>query len=269
MIYLYAHTNFKKNLDSLKRVKVIYEFLTKNGKECEILVNDYRAQLMGSEWGLPLATTIETIKDIDAIAKMDDIVIIDSTEDIEGRVLTYPEKFKKVIYLNSTCKEVEFEGATIFNLFRDENIIGYNSQNSKNNKSIFIYGDSDYEKVVLNNLDKFKGLDLDLYWGVYFFVKYEDELKEVFNEIIESEDYYNIISSYSNIVTSSIQTAIDARLNGANVTFWNIKDLDSCKIDFLQNNGIEIVKDSITFGNNKLEIDLNWNKLLQEILFNV
>ncbi len=93
MIYLYAHTNMKKNLDSLRRTKALYHFLTKNGLECEILVNDYRAQLLGRDWGLPLATTVETIKDIDAVAKRGDRVIIDSDEELERQGFKLPPLF--------------------------------------------------------------------------------------------------------------------------------------------------------------------------------
>jgi len=102
LIYLYAYTNFKDGLDSLRRVAALYWELQKESIDCELLVNDYRAQLLARSWGLPLATTIETIKDIDAVATPEDIVVIDSPESIEGKVLGYGEYFKKVIYLKST-----------------------------------------------------------------------------------------------------------------------------------------------------------------------
>jgi len=92
VIYLYAYTNFKDGLDSLRRVAVIYWSLKEKGIEAEILLNEYRAQLLAREWGLPLGTTIETIKDIDAVATNEDIILIDSPETIEGKVLNYPNK---------------------------------------------------------------------------------------------------------------------------------------------------------------------------------
>jgi len=54
MIYLYAYTNFKKGLDNLRRILAIYDYLTKKGLNCEILVNEYRAQLIAKEWGIRL-----------------------------------------------------------------------------------------------------------------------------------------------------------------------------------------------------------------------
>ncbi len=241
MLYLYAYTNHKSDLESLRRVAALYKDLNERGIECEILLNDYRAQLLLRDWGLPLATTIETIKDIDAVASIDDIVLIDSPEKIEGRVLDYPNKFKKVIYINSSCQEVEFDGADIINIVLDKKIIASNLDVDKKSKdSIFIFGDSDYDKIILKNLDLFKNKNLDLYWGIYFFVKYEDSLKEVFNDIIEPEEYYDILKEYKNIVTSSFQIALESAINGANVQFLKLKDISSCQEELLKSLDIKI-----------------------------
>jgi len=244
MIYLYAYTNFKDGLDSLRRVKVIYEFLTQKGKECEILVNDYRAQLTARDWGLPLATTIETIKDIDAVAGQEDTIIIDSPEPIEGKVLSYPSKFSRVIYLNSKCENVEFNGAETVDVYSLNSLIYPNLNiDAKRDNGLFIYGDSDYEKIILNNLSIFEGKNLDFYLGTYFFVKYEDKLASVFNSFVESEEYYSAIQEYPYIVTSSIQVAIDIARNGGKIVFLELKELNKCQKKFLDEHNISIVKD--------------------------
>jgi len=244
MIYLYAYTNFKDGLDSLRRVKVIYDYLTSQGKECEILLNEYRAQLTAREWGLPLATTIETIKDIDAIAGSEDIVLIDSPESIEGRVLSYPEKFKKVIYLNNSCQSVNFGNAIVLDIFKPKNLIAPQIKSSKKNgKTIFIYGDSDYEKTILKNLEIFKDKNLDLYWGVYFFVKYEDEMKEIFNDIVDSGEYYEVLSEYESVITSSLQVAIDCVFNGIKIVFLELNELKICQKDLLEKLQIDLIKE--------------------------
>ena len=269
MIYLYAYTNFKDGLDSLRRVKVIYDNLKQEGKECEILVNEYRAQLLGKEWGLPLATTIETIKDIDAVATQNDTIIIDSPELLEGKVLNYPNKFKKVIYLNSRCEEIEFEGATIIDIYNKDSIVAYKSDTiAQNNKTIFIYGDSDYEKVLLDNLETFKDKNLDLYWGIYFFIKYEDKLKSVFNEIVESQEYYELFSQYEYFITSSIQVALDAINSGNKVLFLELKELTKCQKNLLLKLKIDIVK---TIPEDIKRVNLiNTNNIINnKILFNV
>jgi hypothetical protein len=239
MVYLYAHTNFKSGLDSLRRVKVIYDRLKSEGVEAEILLNEYRAQLLARDWGLPLATTIETIKDIDAVATDGDTVLIDSDEEIEGKVLNYPERFK-VIYLNSTLKDIDFSGAEVINIFKDGVVVPRFKNSLSKEGDIFIYGDSDYEKRVLKSLDDFKGLNLDIYWGIYFFVKYEDILKESFKNIVESEEYYQIFSNYSGVVTSSIQVAFEAKYNSLLTLFLNINDTPQESLELLKKSGIGV-----------------------------
>ncbi len=237
MIYLYAYTNHKENLDSLRRVLALYDEL-KNDFECELLVNEFRAQLLAKDWGYPLATTIETIKDIDAVASVDDIIIIDSPEQLEGKVLEYPQNFKEVIYLDTTKQTLE--EAKNFKVFEDGYIYPLLEKNQKENKSIFIYGDSDYEKTILKNLDFFKNLKIDLYWGIYFFVKYEDKLAEVFENIIEAEEYYETLQSYQKIITSSVQIAIEALANGNEVAFLALNPKEN--IDIIKQLSIPIIE---------------------------
>ena len=269
MIYLYAYTNHKKNLDNLRRIVALYKTLQEQNINSEILINDYRAQLLLKDWGLPLATTIETIKDIDAVASNEDIIIIDSPEEIEGKVINYPKKFKAVIYLNSSCKEVEFQGATIFNIFLDNNLIFTKEKEQKRDKeAIFIYGDSDYDKTILKNSEIFKNKNLDLYWGVYFFVKYEDKLAKIFNNIIESEEYYDILIKYQKIITSSMQIAIEARANGAFVEFLELKKIDNCYKEILNKYNIKITKiinntDNLALDN--IKINNTNNKIINII----
>jgi len=272
MIYLYAYTNHKEDLDSLRRVKAIYDSLQKEGIEAEILVNEYRAQLLAREWGLPLATTIETIKDIDAVADIDDIIVIDSPEALEGKVLNYPEHFKGVIYINSSCADVDFNGARVVELFKNEQILCSEIEShSKEDRAIFIYGDSDFDKNVVNNLELFDGLDIDLYWGVYFFVKYEDKLKKSFKNVIESEDYYEMWQDYNIFVTSNAQIALEAAFNKKSVYFLNLKNTDECLISIMHQNGINIINnfDNITLStiSEKSNIKLiNTNSLIVNII---
>ncbi len=273
MVYLYAHTNMKKNLDSLRRVKALYDYLSENGIECEILVNDYRAQLLGREWGLPLATTIETIKDIDAVAGREDSIIIDSDEELEGKVLNYPAYFEKVIYINSNCKEVDFNNSHIIDMFNNKKFIlpkkSLRKDVKKVEKSLFIYGDSDYDKISLKFLENFKDKNFDFYWGNYFFVKYEDEYKSVFDNILEPEEYYQKALSYKNIVTSSIQIAVEFKACGANVEYIVTQNTKECYISLLNSLSIKkfIENNNFTHKNEENIIDfINNSDCKEEIL---
>ena len=248
MIYLYAYTNHKENLDSLRRVLALYDEL-KNDFDCELLVNEFRAQLLAKEWGYPLATTIETIKDIDAVASVEDTIIIDSPEKLEGKVLEYPQNFKEVIYLDTTNQSLD--GAKNFRVFEDGYIYPILEQAKKEEKTIFIYGDSDYEKTILKNLDFFKNKEIDLYWGIYFFVKYEDALAEVFRDIIEPEEYYEVLKNYQKIITSSVQIAIESLANKAEVAFLPLNPTEDRSP--LEQLSIPIIKNNSSIFFNKID----------------
>jgi hypothetical protein len=271
VIYLYAYTNHKEDLDSLRRVKVIYDKLKSQGIDAEILVNEYRAQLMAKEWGLPLATTIETIKDIDAVATVDDIIVIDSPEELEGKVLNYPEKFKKVIYINSTFDEVIFEGAKVVDLFKDGNIIAPTiSSNTAEDRSIFIFGDSDPTKIVIENLDYLAKFNSDFYWGIYFYVKYEEKIKKSFNYIIESEEYYDLLQNYNIFITSNTQIAFEAIFNKKSVYFIDLKNEKKSKINLLQKNGAKIINRDEDIKITSLSEEVNINlKNIDNLIANI
>jgi len=255
MIYLYAYTNHKENLDSLRRVKVIYNALKEEGIECEILVNEYRAQLLSRDWGLPLATTIETVKDIDAVASVEDIILIDSLEQLEGKVLEYPNNFKAVVYLNSRLEPVEFEGAEIIDVYSKNGLLYPKlEEKKKRENSIFIYGDRDYEKTIVKNLDYFKGRNLDLYWGIYFFLKYEDAIVQTFNNIVESEKYYEVLERYKTIYTSSLQIAIEAHANGVETYFVDFENIDKKILDRAKRLEIGVVNISNINSKDKLKV---------------
>ena len=210
--------------------------------------------------GYPLAITIETIKDIDAVASINDTIIIDSPEKIEGKVLNYPKDFKKVVFINSKLNKIEFDGAYIINTYLDYNFLYKKlTISNRKDKTIFIYGDSDYEKTILKNLDLFKNKGLDLYWGVYFFVKYENILKDVFNNIIDSEEYYEVLKEYKNIITCSLQVAIEAKANGANVLFLELKPLSEEEKKILEYMDINYKKTIADIKNtdNKKYLNLN------------
>ncbi len=240
MIYLYAHTNHKSGLDSLRRVAALYWQFEKEGVECELLFNDYRAQLAAKSWGLPLATTIETIKDIDAVADINDVIVIDSPEPIEGKVLGYPEYFKKVIYLDSSFGKQEFNGAKVIDIFHKNSSVFREVEQNVSKKALFIYGDSDYEKTILKNLENFKDKELNLYWGNYFFIKYEDEMMQHFGEMVETEDYYEALSEYEYIVTSSLQIAIEAAGNGVKTLFLDLLETSNSTKEILHKFDIPI-----------------------------
>ena len=256
MIYLYAHTN-DKNLDSLRRIGALYRALESQNIEAEILVNDYRAQMWAKSLGLPLATTIETILDIDAVAKFNDSVVVDTSEDISIKINHYLEYFDKFIAIKpcnakSEYKEIAInpyskESLLIDNLYLD------NKRDKKSSNATLIFGDSDPTNELIKHQEFFMGLNLNLYWGEYFYIKNEEPLAKVFNTIYESDEYQDAILDSKVIITSIAQSALEASLSGASVIFLESnKNISNCLIELFDTIGIS----RVSLGDKKRLIQL-------------
>jgi hypothetical protein len=233
MLYYYAFTGHKHGLDRVKKAAVILNKLRANGIETMLLVNDFRAGLVAREFGVPESVTIETIQDIDAIAKIGDSVIIDSPEDDHGRLVKYCSDFKEVFRFAQSSDDKSIHGEIMFSIdCDDENCISsiivddiYFEEHEKVDRTLFFLGDADADKILLNNADFFKECKMELLLGHYFYVKYEDDLAKIFNVLHEPEEYTELISSSSRVVTSSFQTALEASVSGAEVVFIDISKI--------------------------------------------
>lgn len=236
MLYYYAFTGHKQGLDRVKKASVILNKLRAKGINTMLLVNDFRAGLVAREFGVPESVTIETIQDIDAIAVTGDCVIIDSPEDDHGRLVKYCSDFKKVFRFAQSSEDKSIHGETMLHLnAEDEQDISsiivddvYFEAKEKEQRTLFFLGDSDAEKTILSHADFFKENPMELLLGHYFYVKYEDDLAKIFETMHEAEEYIDLICTSSKIVTASFQTALEARVAGAEVIFI---DLEQCSTE--------------------------------------
>ncbi len=234
-LYYYAHTGHKKGLDRLKKATVLLKKLNEKGLDTMLLVNDFRAGLVAREFGIAESVNIETIQDIDAIAKMEDAIIIDSPENDRGRLEKYVNEFKEVFRFAQNCNDNSRYGETIID-YRDIIVDDiYFKKHKKEDRVLFFLGDSDANKTILSNKDFFKETNMELLLGHYFYVKYENDLAKIFKKLYEAEEYIDLISNSKTIVTSSLQTALEARVSGAKVIFIDENNQENCLKETLYN----------------------------------
>ncbi len=242
MLYYYAYTGHKHGLDRVKKAAVILKKLRNNGIETMLLVNDFRAGLVAREFGVAESVTIETIQDIDAIAEVGDSVIIDSPEDDHGRLVKYCSDFKSVFRFAQSSEDKSIHGETMLTIdCDDEKCISsiivddvYFEEHKKEDRTLFFLGDSDADKIILNNADFFKNNRMELLLGHYFYVKYEDDLAKIFNILHEPEEYIALICSSKRVVTASFQTALEASIAGAEVVFIDINKISNEEKELLK-----------------------------------
>ena len=250
MLYYYANTSHKLGLERLRRGAALLNRLSEKGVETQLLVNDFRAGLVARELGISEYVTIEGIQDIDAIAQNGDSIIIDSLEDDHGRLVKYCEDFDTVWRFAHDAADKAVHSEIVIGL--DTVLVDdtyFDDKVEKEERTLFFLGDADYNKTVLNNADFFKAFDMELLLGNYFFVKYEDDLAKLFTTLYEPEEYEDLIKSSSTVVTASSQTALEAKVAGANVIYLVLPERELYAAALLEGYGITVIDG---FDNEKL-----------------
>lgn len=250
MVYYYAHSGHKVGLDRVKRGVAFLNTLRKNGQEVQLLVNDFRAGLAGQDWGGRQYVTLETVQDIDAIVTYKDSLIMDSAEDEHGRLVKFCHEFKNVWRMAHDAEDTSIHGEILFRAnCNDENceeaIIvddSYFETVKKVQRVLFFLGDADYDKTVLSHEAFFKSVQMEMLLGNYFFVKYEDDLAKLFITLHEPEEYVDLITTSSTVVTASAQTAFEARASGAKVIYIEHDKNAIYEASVLAEYGIEVVE---------------------------
>ena len=277
MLFYYANSGHKIGLERVRRGAALLKRLANQGIETQLLVNDFRAGLVAKELGVKEYVTVETVQDIDAIAQFGDSIIIDSPEDDHGRLVKYCEDFKHVWRFEVGSDDLSVHGETLFKVeCKDEScenavIIGddYFEETDKVERTLFFLSDADYDKTILSNEAFFKTLNMELLLGNYFFVKYEDDLAKLFSTLHEPEEYVDLITSSSCIVTSSAQTALEAKASGGKVIYIDLLDDTLYPVELLKTYGIEVVngfdaKDVAKYLENEIKIPLTKLKPFNE-----
>ncbi|MBN2722099.1 MAG: hypothetical protein JXQ77_04715 [Campylobacterales bacterium] len=245
MFYYYAHTSHKEGLESVRRGVACLKEAKRREVEYKLLVNDFRAALVAKELGIEGAVTIETIHDIDLVLERGDTLLIDSNEELPGQFESFCNDYK-VFRMAQNCNEKPVFNEQIIYPWQEDTIFVdtiYSESLPKTKRVLFFGGDSDPSKSILKHKDFFSGLSMEILLGHYFFIDYEKELASIFDVSHESEEYPDLIRTSSNIITTSVQCAIESRISGANVIFVAQTALSECISILFKTYNISVVDD--------------------------
>ncbi|MEN8304481.1 MAG: hypothetical protein ABFQ64_10470 [Campylobacterota bacterium] len=250
MLYYYANSGHKIGLERVRRGAALLKRLEASGVETQLLVNDFRAGLAAKDLGVKEYVTIESIQDIDAIVEAGNSVIIDSPEDDRGRLVKFFSDFKNVWRFEHDSADSSIHGETLLRAgCKDDNCVEaviiddiyFEDHAKKEERTLFFLSDADYDKVILSNESFFKACNMELLLGNYFFVKYEDDLAKLFSTLHEPEEYVDLVTTSSHIVTSSAQTALEAKASGAKVVYIHLLNDSLYPVQILSAYGINVV----------------------------
>ena len=228
--FYYVHTGHRIGLDRFRRATTILRAL--NDDSITLLASDFRIAHEGRHFGVNNCVGLDVVRNIPQIAHHGDKIIFDSEEAnpiMLDDMRSFFSKFIRVSDASNDIKEkneylispyLEGEGICTTYIVDDK----YFGTFKKTTKIAFFFGDDDYEKDLEKNLDFIEGLDVSLQLGFYYFLDYEDMLKDKFKNHFEFEEYDEMITSSEILLTASPQAVLESLASGGKPIYFQRAD---------------------------------------------
>ncbi|MDD5158008.1 hypothetical protein [Sulfurimonas sp.] len=221
-IFYYVHTGHRIGLDRFRRATTIIRAL--GDVDITLLCSDFRIAHEARKFGIHKSVGIDLVQNIPKIAERGDAMIFDSDEanptmleDMRDYFSTFirvsddPDDEKAV---NEFLISPYLSGDGICNALVVDDKYFRAKDKQKTIKLAYFFGDDDYEKDLEKNLSFLEELNPDLQLGFYYFLDYEDMLREKFKNHHEFEDYDKVIQNSEILVTSSPQAVLENLVSG-------------------------------------------------------
>ncbi|MBA1437727.1 MAG: hypothetical protein FAF05_01845 [Epsilonproteobacteria bacterium] len=222
--YYYAHTGHRIGLDRFRRAAAILECID---VDITLLCSDFRIAQEARNFGIDKAVGIDVVRNIANIAQKGDKLILDSDE------------------VNPVMLEDMRNYFSSLHLIRADEVVvadKYFEPCEKTVKLSYFFGDDDYEKDLEKHLDFIEDLNPHLQLGYYYFLDYEDMLKERFTDYFEFEEYDEMIMRSEVLITASPQAVLESLASGGKPIYIQREDCIHHFAQKFQQMGVPIVK---------------------------
>ena len=246
--FYYVHTGHRIGLDRFRRAVAILNAL--GDEDITLLTSDYRITQVARDFCIERSVGIDVVRNIPQIAHHGDKIIFDSAEANPIMLDDMRKYFSSFIRISDNAKDYKAEKEYLLSPYlKGENICNavaiqdvFFGDFEKNVAITYFFGDDDYEKDLEKNLDFIDGLDPCLQLGFYYFLDYEDMLKEKFSNYFEFEEYEKMIKSTEILITSSPQAVLDSLASGAKPIYFQREDYTDDFIPLFKKLNIPIVR---------------------------
>ena len=245
--FYYVHTGHRIGLDRFRRAVAILEQL--QDEDITLLTSDYRIAQIARDFGVKQSVGIDVVRNIPQISHNGDKLIFDSVEAnpiMLNDMRNYFSKFVRISDDKDDRKEDnEFllspylKGDGVCNAIAISDV--FFGDYSKDVELTYFFGDDDYEKDLEKHLDFVADLNPHLQLGFYYFLDYEDMLKEKFKNSFEFEEYNEMIQSTKVLLTASPQAVLDSLASGGKPIFFQREDYPRDFISLFEKLNIPIV----------------------------
>jgi hypothetical protein len=257
--YYYVHTGHRIGLDRFRRAVAILHAL--KDEEITLLTSDFRIAQEARDFGIEKAVGIDVVRNIPHISQNGDKLIFDSAEANPLMLEDMRQYFSKFLRISDDANDKKAEGEFLLSAYLEGEQIckavavddAYFGTFEKSVPMTYFFGDDDYEKDLEKHLDFVEGLDTHLQLGYYYFLDYEDMLKEKFANTFEFEAYETMIKSTDILLSASPQAVLDSLASGGRPIYFKREDYIHDFVPFFEKMNIPIVDN---YDKNQLSVIL-------------
>ena len=214
--FYYVHTGHRIGLDRFRRAAAIIKAL--DDDNITLLCSDFRIAQIASDFGVKNSVGLDVVRNIPQIAHHGDQLIFDSDEANPIMLDDMRNFFSTFIRVSDDKDDKKEDKELLISPYlKGEGICSayavdddFFKENKKTIAMTYFFGDDDYEKDLETNLEFLSDIDPDLQLGFYYFLDYEDTLKEKFTNYHEFEDYEEMIKSTDILITASPQAVLES-----------------------------------------------------------
>ncbi len=254
-IYYYVHTGHRTGLDRFRRASTIIRSL--KDIDITLLCSDFRIANEARNFGIDKAVGIDVVRNIPKIAKHGDKIIFDSDEANPIMLDDMRKYFSTFIRISDDINDKKEDGEFLISPYLNGDGIcnavavddKYFQQEEKSIKVSYFFGDDDYEKDLEKNLSFVEDLNPDLLLGFYYFLDYEDFLKDKFRNHHEFEEYDDVIKKSEIFITASPQAALESLASGSKPIYVQREDYSANFLELFKRVNIPVIKN---YDKNKL-----------------
>ena len=191
--FYYVHTGHRIGLDRFRRAAAIIKSL--GDVDITLLCSDFRIAQIARDFGVQKSVGVDVVRNIPQISHHGDQLVFDSDEANPIMLEDMKNYFSTFIHMKNSEIAVDEE---------------YFGEFEKSIKISYFFGDDDYEKDLEKNLDFLSDIQPDLQLGFYYFLDYEESLKEKFENYHEFEEYQEMIQKTDILITASPQAVLES-----------------------------------------------------------
>ncbi len=246
-VFYYAHTGHRIGLDRFRRAAALISCM--KDVDITLLTSDYRIASVAREYGVEKCVGIDVVRNIANIAEQGDKLIFDSEEANPLMLEDMRNFFSSFVRVSDLLEDRAADRECLISPYNEGERIckvlvvdeRYFGDCEKDVAITYFFGDDDYEKDLEKHLDFIEGLDVHLQMGFYYFIAYEDMLREKFERVFEFEEYQEMIQRTDILITSSPQAVLESLASGGRPVYFQREDYPQDYVPLLKDLGVPVI----------------------------